>query len=112
DVAHDAGDEDAGFVGVVKRDGETANVRLNLFTKVGDHALRGFGEQLREGKGGEPLDDGGGDDGKNDGREEMSLSFADYIVDKIFGGGGKNLAGEPVDAHKAEAEDKQSPEGM
>ncbi len=48
DVAHDARNEHAGFVCVVKGDGEAANVRLHLAAQLGDHFLGGFGEELRE----------------------------------------------------------------
>ena len=47
-VAHDARDERAGFVGVIKRDGQAADVRLHLLSQFGDHLLGGFGKQLRE----------------------------------------------------------------
>ena len=47
-VAHDARDQGAGFVGIVKGDGKTADVRLHLAAKVGNHALRGLGKELRE----------------------------------------------------------------
>ena len=44
DVAHDARDQRAGFIGVVKGDGKAADVRLHLAAEVGNHALRGLGE--------------------------------------------------------------------
>ena len=48
DVAHDARNEHARFVGVVERDGQAADMRLHLAAQLGDHLLRGFGEKLRE----------------------------------------------------------------
>ena len=63
-VAHDARDEHAGFVGVVKGDGKAADVRLHLEAQLGDHALRGFREELREREGSKPLNNGGGEHGR------------------------------------------------
>ena len=48
DVAHDARDERAGLVGVVEGHRQAADVRLHLAAQVGDHALRGLREKLRE----------------------------------------------------------------
>ncbi len=48
DVAHDAGNQNSGFVRIVKGNGQLADVGLHLAAQIGNHLLRGFGEQLRE----------------------------------------------------------------
>ena len=55
-VAHDARDERAGLVGIVKGDRQAADMRLHLAAKFGDHALRGLGEKLRQREGSKTLD--------------------------------------------------------
>lgn len=112
DVGHDARDESAGFVGVVIGDGKAADVSLDLGAELGDHALRGFREKLREGVGAESLDEGGGENGKNDGNEEMDLALGEDVVDEEFRRGGEDEAGEAVDDHEDEAEGENSAAGL
>ena len=47
-IAHDARDQRAGAVSVVKRDWQAADVLLHLHAKIGDEALRGDREKLRQ----------------------------------------------------------------
>ena len=47
-IAHDARDQRAGAVSIVKRDRQAADVLLHLDAKIGDEALRGNGEKLRQ----------------------------------------------------------------
>ena len=59
DVAHDPGNQHAGFIGVVVGDLQAADVGLHFFAHFGNHAPGGFGEQLGERKRSESLNDGG-----------------------------------------------------
>ena len=44
DIVHEARDELAGLVRIEVRNGQARDVRLDLLTKLGDEALRGFRE--------------------------------------------------------------------
>ena len=108
DVAHDARNQDAGFVGVVKGDRQTADVGLHLTAQVGDHFLRGFREELGQSERGEALNDGGAKDAQNDGSQQLDLLLADDIVHEILCGGWQDQSGDPVDGHEQEAQSQQA----
>ena len=99
DVAHDAGNERAGFVSVVKGDGEAADVGLHLAAELGDHFLCGLGEELGESEGSEALDDGGSEDAEDDRGQQIDLVLDGHVVYEIFCGSGKDEAADAVDGH-------------
>ena len=106
-VAHDAGDEHAGFVGVVVGDGQAADVRLHLAAQFGDHSLRRFGEKLGEANRSEPLHDGGGEHGQNERLQHRHLMVDHDVVEQEFRGSGQDQSRDAIDEHehKAERED-------
>jgi hypothetical protein len=110
DVGHDAGDEGAGTVFVIEGDGEAADVLLYLLAEVGDEALAGFGEQLREGVGGDALEQGGGERRTDDLGQKTDLVLVHYLVDQRAKERGQNEAGGTVDDHEEEGrgEDPES----
>ena len=57
-VIHDARNEHASLVVVIKTDGKAAYVALDLHPHIGDHALRSLGHQLREAKRSDRLNSG------------------------------------------------------
>ena len=105
DVAHDARDQGAGFIGVVKGDGKAADVSLHLAAEVGNHALRGLGQQLRERVGGDALNRGRGQNGERQGGEQIYLALADDVVDQEFRGCRQRESGDAIDGHEAKAQE-------
>ena len=107
DVGHDAGDEGAGAVLVVERDGEAADVGLHLGAQLGDETLAGLREHLGEGEGGDALDDGRRDDHADDDRQQAHLVLRHDVVDEIAGRGGKDETAGAVEQHEYEAAGEQ-----
>ncbi len=90
DVAHDAGNQHAGLVGVVKGDGQPSDVGLHLAAQVGDHSLRRLRKKLRQREGSEALYDGGGEKAQNDGRKQVRPAFLPITLStKYFADAGK-----------------------
>ena len=85
----------------MKGDGKAADVRLHLAAEVGNHALRGLGQQLRERVGGHTLNRGGGQNGERQGAEQIYLALADNVIDQEFRGCGQRESGDAIDGHEA-----------
>ena len=108
DVAHDPGNQHAGFVGVVVSDLQAADVGLHFFAHFGNHAPGSLGEQLGERKRSESLDDGGGQNRGDDGVQQVGLLLEHHVVEKIFGGSRKNHAAQAVHDHQHKTERNDS----
>ena len=111
DVVHDARNNLAGFVCVVEGDGEAADVLLDFLAEFGDEALAGFGEKLGEREAGDALDGGGGDDGGDEGEQEIGAVLADDGVDQVLARHRENEAADAVDDHEQEAKAEQGAAG-
>ena len=103
-VVHDAGDQCAGFVGVVVDHGQTADMFLHFAPQLGDQALAFLGEELGEGERGDALNDGGGEYGADDPFEQGDLVLIDHIVDQKFRGARQDQAAQSADDHQQETE--------
>ena len=110
DVGHDAGDEGAGAVFVVEGDGEAADVGLDLHAQLSDEALALFGEQLREGVGGNALDRGWRQPTipTIQGRSRSWWPYMTLSM-RVFVEAGQNEAAGAVDDHQEEAAAEQEP---
>ena len=73
DVGHDARDQHAALVGVVVADRQAADVLLDLLAQLGDQALAGFREQLRERERSDALDERRGQHGQHQRRQQLRL---------------------------------------
>ncbi len=111
DVGHDAGDEGAGTVGVVEGYGETAYVDLDLHAQLGDEALAGFGEKLRERERSDSLNDRGKDDDADDDGQQAKLMLAHNVIDEVAGGSRQDETASAVDDHQKEAACEENPAG-
>ncbi len=119
DVVHDARDELAGFVGVVIRDREAADVLLHFAAEFGDEALGLLRQELGERERCDGLDGGGGEDDFDDRRELVSVvqvqdpeefvsgEFVQHQIDERLGGQRKHEAGEAIDSDEDEAEEDE-----
>ena len=99
DVAHDARDQHAGFVGVVERDGQAPDVGLHLAAQLGDHALRGLREKLRKRERRKSLNERGCQHRKRQRRKKTYLTVQDDVIHEVFGGSGEHQAGDAVNGH-------------
>src|ERR1019366_2986857 len=103
-VAHDAGDQGAGFVGIVVDHGQTADVLLHLAAQLGDEPLALFGKQLGEGERGDALNDGGGENSAHDPFEVVDLMLIDDVVHQKLGSARQDQAAQPADEHQQKAD--------
>ncbi len=81
---------------------------LDFASKLGNQALRRFRQELREGKRADALNHGGRDDRRDQRNEHLHVSFADDVVDQIFGGVREREAAHPIDGHQNEADRQDS----
>jgi len=100
DVVHDASDEGASAVLVIEGDGELADVLLDLHAEFGDEALAGLGEQLREGVGGDALDERGSEDGTDDPWKHGIVVLVEDLIDERLEGGREHQSAGAVDDHQ------------
>ena len=109
DVAHDARDERAGFVGVVI--GRRAGGRCAL-APSGAARRSGAGAALERSwvrvKEVRPWMMVAAENAEDDGSKQIDLVLDGDVVDEIFCGGGKDEAADAVDGHQTEAEDEQA----
>ena len=110
-VAHDAGNQHAGLVGVVIGDGQPADVLLHVSAKLGNQALRGFREQLRQGKRSDALDESCAQNREHQGHQLVNVPFADNVVDQIPGRIRQHQARDAVDGHEHKAEGQHGTAG-
>src|ERR1017187_2459312 len=103
-VAHDAGDQGAGFIGIVIGHRQTADVLLHLAPQFGNEALPFLGKQLGKGERGDALNDGGGENGAYDPFEEGDLVLVDHIIDQELGSAGQDQTTQSANEHQQEAE--------
>ena len=110
-VGHDARDQHAGLVGVVIGHGQAADVRLHFAAQFGDQALRRLGQQLRQGKRGEALNDGG-QHRPPDKRKSRLMCFLPMTLSmRYFVEAGKHQAGHAIDDHQHQADCEQTAPG-
>jgi len=96
------------LVGVVEGHRKPSDMLLHFAAQLGDQALRGFGEQLREGEGGDALHQRGGHHGQDQRPQQAVVVFADDIVHQVLGGGRQHQAGHAVHRHQHQAEGQQA----
>ena len=95
---------DAGLRRVEVADRQPRDVRLDAPAHVGDRALRGDAEHLRERERGDRLDERRGAGRHRERHEQVRPPLADDVVDEELRGGGQDEAGEPVDEHQRQPE--------
>ena len=105
-IGHDARDEDAGLRRVEVADRQAHHVRFDVLAHLGDGALRGYAEHLRQRERRDRLDERRGRGRHGQLRQQIPLIAQDHVVHQKLRGGGEDEAGEPVDDHQAEAETK------
>ena len=96
------------LVGVEVLQRQAADVLLHAAAQLGDEALGGLGERLREGEGGDALHDGGEQHDSDQGHQPVGVMLADDVIDQEFGGGGEHQPGDPVDDHENESQGEQA----
>ncbi len=63
---------------------QASDVRLHLFAQLGDHALRGFREKLRERVGSDALHQRGAEQNEDEREEILRLVLAEDVVHDEF----------------------------
>ena len=91
-VVHDAGDQDAGLRRVEIAHRQPRDVRLDPPAHVGDRALRGDAEHLRQRERGDRLDERRRPGRERQRHEQLGAALPDHVVDQVLGGGGKDQA--------------------
>ena len=103
-VGHDARDQDAGLRGIEVADRQPHHVRLHALAHVGDGALRGDAEDLRQPERGDGLHDGRGAGRERERQQQIGAVLADHFVDQPLGRRRQHQSGEAADEHQHEAE--------
>ena len=80
---------------------------LDLLAQLGDQALAGFGEKLREGERGDALNQCRAKHGEHQRRQQRDLMLAYHVIDQEPGGIRQHQPAEAVDDHQAQAERQQ-----
>ncbi len=110
-VVHDARNQDAGLGRIEVARRQPGDVPLQAHPHVGDGALRGDPEHLRQRKRRRGVNDGRGAGRQRQRHEQIRPAAADDIVDEKLGAGGKDEAGQAVDEHQDQAEGEPAPMG-
>ena len=79
-------------------------MRLDVLAHVGDRALRGDAEHLRQDERRDRLHDRRAAGDQRERHQQLCLLLADDVVDQILGRRRQDEAGEPVDEHQDQAE--------
>jgi hypothetical protein len=111
-VAHDARNQDAGLRRVEISDRQARDVRLDAAAHVGDGALGGHAEHLRNREGGDRLDDRRGAGDQRERQQQIRLVPADDVVYQVLRRRRQHHADEPVDEHQREAEREPASAGQ
>ncbi len=106
-VAHDPRDQRAGLIRIVKSDRQPADVRLHLFAQVGDHALRRFGEKLRQREGSDSLHRRCRPDRQRQRHQQAHLMLAHHVIDQELRGCRQDQPRQPIDGHQTEAKQQK-----
>ena len=101
-VRHDARDQDAALGRVEVADRKPQDIRLHGAPHVGNGALGGDAEQLRQAKPGDGLDERGTAGRERQGQQQLGVMLIDDPVDDPLGRGGQDQARQPVDEQQAE----------
>jgi hypothetical protein len=103
-IAHDARDQHAGLRRIEVANGQMNDMRLNALAHVGDGALRGDAEDLRECEGGDRLYNRRGASGERNRQQELGSVLAEDLVDQPFGACRQHQSGETTDQHQDQPE--------
>ena len=85
-VGHDARDQDAGLRRVEVADRQPRDVRLDPAPHVGDRALRGHAEHLRQREGRDRLDERRGAGRQRERHQQLGALLPDDVVDQVLRG--------------------------
>src|SRR6185503_16910269 len=103
-VGHDPRDEDAGLGRIEVADRQARHVRLDAAPHVGDGALRGDAEHLRQRERRRRLHDRRAAGRERQRHQQLGVALADHVVDQVLGAGRQDQAGDAVDHHQDETE--------
>ena len=84
---------------------------LDAAPHVGDGALGGDAQHLREGEGRHRLHQRRRTGRHRQRHQPFHASLADHVVDQVLGGGGKHESGRAVDEHQPEAQGEPAAAG-
>ena len=85
-VGHDARYQNSALGRIMKCDRQPPDMSLHLLPKLGDQALGGLGEQLREREGSNPLNKSRQQYSKHERLEQVNVAFDDDAIDQVSGG--------------------------
>ena len=85
-------------------DRQARDVRFDAAAHVGDRALRGHAEHLRQRERRHRLDEGRGAGGERQRHQQVRAPLADHVVDQVLRRRRQHQPGEPVDQHQREPE--------